>query len=44
MLGVLGGMAALDRSFAEAFQIVRPGFDVEAEQEAWKRDDPEGSG
>ncbi|GIH76507.1 HAD family hydrolase [Planobispora longispora] len=42
MLGVLGGMAALDRSFAEAFQIVRPGFDVEAEQEAWKRDDPEG--
>ncbi|WP_184756317.1 HAD family hydrolase [Streptosporangium album] len=42
MLGVLGGMAALDRSFEEAFQIVRPGFDVEAEQEAWKRDDPDG--
>ncbi|SFK44116.1 haloacid dehalogenase superfamily, subfamily IA, variant 1 with third motif having Dx(3-4)D or Dx(3-4)E [Streptosporangium canum] len=42
MLGVLGGMAALDRSFEEAFQLVRPGFDVEAEQEAWKRDDPDG--
>ncbi|GAA3067338.1 HAD family hydrolase [Streptosporangium carneum] len=42
MLGVLGGMAALGRSFEEAFQVLRPGFDVEAEQEAWKRDDPEG--
>lgn len=42
MLGVLGGMAALDRSFEEAFQIVRPGFDVAAEQEAWKREDPDG--
>ncbi|WP_307845426.1 HAD family hydrolase [Planomonospora sp. ID67723] len=42
MLGVLGGMAALDRSFAEAFQIIRPGFDVETEQEAWKREDPDG--
>ncbi|MFJ2033382.1 HAD family hydrolase [Streptosporangium sp. NPDC087985] len=42
MLGVLGGMAALDRSFEEAFRIVRPEFDVEAEQEAWKRDDPDG--
>nr|WP_221474279.1 HAD family hydrolase [Planomonospora venezuelensis] len=42
MLGVLGGMAALDRSHRDAFQIVRPGIDVEAEQEAWKRDDPDG--
>ena len=32
MLGVLGGMAALGQSFEEAFQVVRPGFDVEAEQ------------
>lgn len=42
MLGVLGGMAALDRSFEDAFQLLRPGFDVEAEQEAWRRDDPDG--
>ncbi|MER5624949.1 HAD family hydrolase [Streptosporangium sp. NPDC002544] len=42
MLGVLGGMAALDRSFEDAFRLLRPGFDVEAEQEAWKRDDPAG--
>ncbi|MEV8636342.1 HAD family hydrolase [Streptosporangium sp. NPDC051023] len=42
MLGVLGGMAALGRSFEEAFQVLRPGFEVEAEQEAWRREDPEG--
>ncbi|MGW4639490.1 HAD family hydrolase [Sphaerisporangium sp. NPDC004334] len=42
MLGVLGGMAALDRSYSEAFEIVRPGLDVEAEVEAWRQDDPDG--
>ncbi|MBG0824549.1 HAD family hydrolase [Planomonospora sp. ID91781] len=42
MLGVLGGMAALDRSFTEAFELLRPGFDLEAEQDAWKREDPGG--
>jgi HAD superfamily hydrolase (TIGR01549 family) len=42
MLGVLGGMAALGQSFDEAFQIVRPGFDLEAEQESWRREDPDG--
>ncbi|MFC6081852.1 HAD family hydrolase [Sphaerisporangium aureirubrum] len=42
MLGVLGGMAALDRSHREAFEVVRPGLDVEAEIEAWRRDDPTG--
>jgi HAD superfamily hydrolase (TIGR01549 family) len=42
MLGVLGGMAALDRSYAEAFQVLRPGIDVEAELAAWRRDDPDG--
>ncbi|MEU4835578.1 HAD family hydrolase [Streptosporangium sp. NPDC023615] len=42
MLGVLGGMAALDRSFEDAFRLLRPGFDVEAEQEAWERDEPDG--
>jgi HAD superfamily hydrolase (TIGR01549 family) len=42
MLGVLGGMAALDRSHRDAFQLVRPGIDVFAEIEAWRRDDPDG--
>jgi HAD superfamily hydrolase (TIGR01549 family) len=42
MLGVLGGMAALGQSFDEAFRIVKPGFDLEAEQEAWRREDPDG--
>ncbi len=42
MLGVLGGMAALDRSHRDAFQVVRPGLDIEAEIEAWRRDDPGG--
>ncbi|MFI6816339.1 HAD family hydrolase [Nonomuraea sp. NPDC050328] len=40
--GVLGGMAALGRSHRDAFEVVRPGLDVEAEIEAWKADDPEG--
>ncbi|MER6576042.1 HAD family hydrolase [Nonomuraea sp. NPDC001023] len=42
LMGVLGGMAALDRSHREAFQLVRPGLDVEAEMAAWERDDPAG--
>ncbi|MFC4586813.1 HAD family hydrolase [Sphaerisporangium corydalis] len=42
MLGVLGGMAALDRSHRDAFQVVRPGIDTDAEIERWRRDDPEG--
>ncbi|WP_327090819.1 HAD family hydrolase [Nonomuraea sp. NBC_01738] len=41
-LGVIGGVAALERSHRDAFEIVRPGFDVEAEIEAWRRDDPDG--
>lgn len=41
-MGVLGGMAALDRSHRDAFEILRPGLDVWAEVEAWRRDDPEG--
>lgn len=41
-MGVLGGMAALDRSHQDAFQIVRPGIDVWAEVDAWKREDPDG--
>ncbi|MFI9554486.1 HAD family hydrolase [Nonomuraea endophytica] len=41
-MGVLGGVAALDRSHRDAFQIVRPGLDVDAEIAAWRRDDPDG--
>ncbi|MBO4273176.1 HAD family hydrolase [Microbispora triticiradicis] len=41
-MGVLGGMAALDRSHGEAFELVKPGIDVEAEIEAWRREDPAG--
>ncbi|MEU7744514.1 HAD family hydrolase [Nonomuraea sp. NPDC049158] len=42
LMGALGGMAALDRSHSEAFQLVRPGFDLEAEMAAWERDEPHG--
>lgn len=42
LMGVLGGMAALDRSHQEAFELVRPGIDIEAELAAWERDDPGG--
>ncbi|MFI6322039.1 HAD family hydrolase [Nonomuraea sp. NPDC050556] len=41
-MGVLGGVAALDRSHRDAFEILRPGLDVWAEVEAWRRDDPDG--
>ncbi len=41
-LGVLGGMAALDRHHRDTFQIVRPGLDVDAESRAWAADDPHG--
>ncbi|MEV1244324.1 HAD family hydrolase [Nonomuraea sp. NPDC050022] len=40
LMGALGGMAALDRSHSEAFQLVRPGLDIEAEMAAWERDEP----
>ncbi|MDH2424393.1 HAD family hydrolase [Sphaerisporangium sp. TRM90804] len=42
MLGVLGGMAALDLPHAHAFQVVRPGLDLAAEIDAWRREDPDG--
>ncbi|MFI6496724.1 HAD family hydrolase [Nonomuraea typhae] len=41
-MGVLGGVAALERSHRDVFTILRPGLDVEAEAAAWKRDDPAG--
>jgi HAD superfamily hydrolase (TIGR01549 family) len=42
MLGVLGAMAALDRPHADAFRLVLPGIDVEAEMAAWRREEPGG--
>ncbi|HCT81469.1 MAG TPA: haloacid dehalogenase [Micromonosporaceae bacterium] len=41
-LGVLGGMAALDRHHREAFETVRPGIDVEAEIRKWADEEPDG--
>jgi HAD superfamily hydrolase (TIGR01549 family) len=40
-MGVLGGCAALDRSYLDAFEIVRPGFDLDAEEAAWAAEDPD---
>lgn len=42
MLGVIGGMAALDRPHGDAFAVVRPGLDLEAELARWRLDDPDG--
>lgn len=41
-LGVLGGCAALDRPHRHAFDLVRPGLDVDAEIARWAQDDPDG--
>lgn len=41
-LGVLGGCAALDRPHRHAFDLVRPGLDVDAEIARWALDDPDG--
>ena len=42
MLGVLGAMAALDRPHIDAFDVLRPGIDVDAELARWRADDPDG--
>ena len=42
MLGVLGAMAALDRPHMDAFHVLRPGLDVDAELRRWRADDPGG--
>jgi HAD superfamily hydrolase (TIGR01549 family) len=42
MLGAIGAMAALDRPQADAFGIVRPGLDLDAEITAWAREEPDG--
>ncbi|MGN9783002.1 HAD family hydrolase [Nonomuraea sp. ZG12] len=41
LMGALGGMAALDRSHREAFELVRPGLDIGEELAAWERDEPD---
>ncbi|MCA5892003.1 HAD family hydrolase [Isoptericola sp. NEAU-Y5] len=41
-LGVLGACAALDRPHRHAFDLVRPGLDVDAEIARWADDDPDG--
>ncbi|PZG16306.1 HAD family hydrolase [Nonomuraea aridisoli] len=42
LMGALGGMAALDRPHSDAFRLVRPDLDLDAEEAAWERDDPDG--
>ncbi|BEK86276.1 HAD family hydrolase [Nocardia seriolae] len=39
-LGVIGGMAATGRPLFDAFELVRPGIDIEAEQIAWAAEEP----
>ncbi|MCP2265049.1 HAD family hydrolase [Promicromonospora thailandica] len=41
-LGVLGGCAALDRPHRDAFELVRPGVDIDAEIARWAQDEPAG--
>ncbi|GAA4559413.1 HAD family hydrolase [Planotetraspora kaengkrachanensis] len=41
-IGLIGGMAALDRPLREAFELVRPGIDLGAEMAAWRAEDPDG--
>jgi HAD superfamily hydrolase (TIGR01549 family) len=42
MLGVLGAMAVVDRPHRDAFEIVRPGLDLDAEIDRWRAEDPGG--
>jgi HAD superfamily hydrolase (TIGR01549 family) len=42
MLGVVGAMAALDRPQLDAFEVLRPGFDVPAELARWREEEPDG--
>jgi HAD superfamily hydrolase (TIGR01549 family) len=41
-LGILGGCAALDQPHRYAFELVRPGIDLDAELARWAADDPDG--
>jgi HAD superfamily hydrolase (TIGR01549 family) len=40
-MGVLGGVAAQGRSHREVFEFFRPGFQLQAELERWKEDEPD---
>jgi HAD superfamily hydrolase (TIGR01549 family) len=41
-MGLIGGMAALDRPLRDAFDLVMPGIDLGVEIAAWRADDPAG--
>jgi FMN phosphatase YigB (HAD superfamily) len=41
-MGLIGAMVALDRPLREAFELVKPGIDLDIEIEAWRADDPTG--
>ena len=41
LLGLVGAMIVQGRSFYEAFQLIRPGIDIEAEQVAWAAAEPD---
>lgn len=38
--GVLGGVLTEGRPMLDAFELVKPGFDLEAEVAAWRREEP----
>lgn len=42
MLGLIGACAANDQPVTAAFDTIRPGFDVDAEEAAWAAEDPTG--
>jgi HAD superfamily hydrolase (TIGR01662 family) len=41
LLALIGGMIAQGRSYDDAFALVRPGIDIEAEAAAWAADEPD---
>jgi HAD superfamily hydrolase (TIGR01549 family) len=41
LLGMVGAMAALDRSHIDALKLVKPDFDLATERERWAVDEPD---
>lgn len=41
LFGLMGGVLAQGRPLTDAFRLIRPGFDLEAEVAAWKAADPD---
>jgi HAD superfamily hydrolase (TIGR01509 family) len=41
LMGLLGAMAALDRSHRDALELLKPGFDLSDELRMWAEEDPE---